>query len=243
MKRWEGVTTMARGLSLFVHRNGVCVGPGPPSLILYQLTQTPHPHTRTQRRKRLTRAWLPSLFFPPLLSLLLSQDLLHSFGIAFLKLQGWSSLVKKEGDEARDVCSGCSLCTCVCDLYCPLVPIVSVAVHDSFRLVSCGLILWYCSVGKKKERLCCLPSPAYFKYRLLVCLVKLTFLWKITITCGFHLRFIFFWLPYRWSVITVNVKDKIQLCWWLWQSVHTTESLWYQGALWEMREYLSLCQI
>lgn len=60
-----GVTTMAWGLSLFVHKNGVCVGPGPPSLILYQLTPTPHPHTlsRTQQRRKLTRVRHFSFFF------------------------------------------------------------------------------------------------------------------------------------------------------------------------------------
>ena len=47
----------------------MCVGPGPPSLMLYQLTPTPHPRTRTQRRKKRARAWLssflPSFLFSP----------------------------------------------------------------------------------------------------------------------------------------------------------------------------------
>lgn len=117
-----GATTMAWGLRLFVHRNGVCVGPGPPSLILYQLTPTPHPHTRTQQRRKLTRAWLFSFFFPfffPSLSLLvfsfllplLSQDLLHSFGRAFLKLQ----FLSHEGRRSGQGCLwGCFLCTYAC---------------------------------------------------------------------------------------------------------------------------------
>lgn len=61
-KRWEWWPQWrVGGLSLFVHKNGACVGPGPPSLILYQLTPTPHPHTWTQQRRKLTRSWC---FFP-----------------------------------------------------------------------------------------------------------------------------------------------------------------------------------
>lgn len=48
-------TTMAWGLSLFVHKNGVCVGPGPPNSILYQLTPTPRPHTHTRSRTQQRR--------------------------------------------------------------------------------------------------------------------------------------------------------------------------------------------
>lgn len=35
------------GVTFICTQNGVCVGPGPPSLILYQLTPSPHPQTHT----------------------------------------------------------------------------------------------------------------------------------------------------------------------------------------------------
>lgn len=65
-----GVTTMAWGLSLFVHKNGVCAGPGPPSLILYQLTPPPpRPHAQTQPKEETdAHAW----YFPAILSALCS---------------------------------------------------------------------------------------------------------------------------------------------------------------------------
>lgn len=76
------------GVTFICTQNGVCVGPGPPSLILYQLTPTPHPQTHTNTAEEETNSRL-TLFFsspftPPLLSLflhpLLSRDLLHSSG-------------------------------------------------------------------------------------------------------------------------------------------------------------------
>lgn len=59
---------------------------------------------------------LSLLLFSSSLLPLLSRDLLHSSGWAFLKLQVWSSLVTKEEDEDRDVCGGALCVLCVCDL-------------------------------------------------------------------------------------------------------------------------------
>ena len=115
---------MAWGLSLFVHKNGVCVGPGPPSLILYQLTPTPLPHAHTHTNAAGGGNWLAadtflslSLFFFFLSLLPLpSQDLLHSSGRAFLKLQ----VLKFLSHEGRGWGQGClwgcfaRVCVCVC---------------------------------------------------------------------------------------------------------------------------------
>lgn len=73
-----GVTTMAWGLSLFVHKNGVCVGPGPPSLILYQLTQTPLPHAHTHTNAAGGGNWLAADTF-----LSLSVSLFFSLSAPF----------------------------------------------------------------------------------------------------------------------------------------------------------------
>ncbi len=113
-------------------------------------TDTPPSHTltRTQQSRKLTRAWHFSfffflLFFPFLLPLL-SQDLLHSFGRAFLKLQVWSSLVTKEEDEDGDVCGG-ALCVHVC-----------VCVCERFTVLCFLLCLWAC-----RSHLDCLLWPDY----------------------------------------------------------------------------------
>lgn len=64
------------GVTFICTQNGVCVGPGPPSLILYQLTATPHPqtHTHTNTAEEETDSRLTLFFFVSLL--LLSPSLL-----------------------------------------------------------------------------------------------------------------------------------------------------------------------
>lgn len=146
-KQWEGWPQWRGGLRLFVHKNGLCVGPGPPSLILYQLTLWPHPQTHTSRGNWLAPDTFP-LFYSssfPFCSLLLFQDLLHSLGWAFLKLQVWSPSVTKEEDENRHVCGG-TLCVRV--IYHALFPIVSVALQESFRL---SRVAWLCDVRREAD--------------------------------------------------------------------------------------------
>lgn len=132
------------GVTFICTQNGVCVGPGPPSLILYQLTPTPHPQTHTHEHSRggnwLTPDTLFSFYSSPSLLPLLSQDLLHSSSWVFLKLQVWSFLVTKEEDEDRDVRGGA---LCVCVIYHPLFPIVSAALQEPFRL---SLVARVCDV-------------------------------------------------------------------------------------------------
>lgn len=123
-QRWKGKSSgrgdhNSVGVTFICTQNGVCAGSGPPSLILYQLTPSPPSDTHSHKHSR-GENWLAPdtffffslflLFFLSLLSLL-SQDLLHSSGWAFLKLQVWSSAVTKEEDEDRDVCG--VLCVCV----------------------------------------------------------------------------------------------------------------------------------
>lgn len=145
-----GVTTMVRGLSLFVHKNGVCVGPGPPSSILYQLTPTPHPHTHTPtlQRRKMTRAWCFSFFYFFFSSFSSRLPLSVPFAVTrFIAFRLWSlskitglKLLTHEGsrNEDRDVCRDA---LCVHVIYCSPFPIVSVALCELFS-VSCGLIMW-----------------------------------------------------------------------------------------------------
>lgn len=105
-----GVTTMAWGLSLFVHKNGVYVRPGPPSSILYQFAPTPRPHTQKhrQQRRKLTRAWSFFFFFP------YHFPFSAPFAVTkFIAFHQWSFISKITGlrffqsqmtDKDRDVC-------------------------------------------------------------------------------------------------------------------------------------------
>lgn len=136
------------GVTFICTQNVVCVGSGPPSLILYQLTPSPHPQTHTNTaeetdlRPRHVFLCFLLLFFPPLCS----QDLLHSSGWAFLKLQVGSSLVKKEGRGWEQACLGVGwgVCVyggdalCVCVWVCDLSSSASV---ESFRL---SHVAWLC---------------------------------------------------------------------------------------------------
>lgn len=63
------------GVTFICTQNGVCVGPGPPSLILYKLTPSPHPQTHTNTAEETDSRPPPhppptlfSLLFTPLLS-------------------------------------------------------------------------------------------------------------------------------------------------------------------------------
>ena len=106
------------GVTFICTQNGVCVGLGPPSLILYQLTPSPHPQTHTNTAEETDSR--PDTFFfafysfSSLFDLLCSQDLLHSSGRAFLKLQVESSLVTKAEDESRHVWGVWCVCVFVC---------------------------------------------------------------------------------------------------------------------------------
>lgn len=61
------------GVTFICTQNGLCVGPGPPSLILYQLTPSPHPQTHTNTAEE-TDSRPPTLFFPLLFTPLLSSS-------------------------------------------------------------------------------------------------------------------------------------------------------------------------
>lgn len=50
------------GVTFICTQNSVCVGPGPPSLILYQLTPSPHPQTHTNTAEE-TDTRPPDTFF------------------------------------------------------------------------------------------------------------------------------------------------------------------------------------
>lgn len=79
------------GVTFICTQNGVCVGPGPPSLILYQLTATPHPqtHTHTNTAEEETDSRLTLFFlslYPSCLLLSFSAPFAVWRFIAFLRL-------------------------------------------------------------------------------------------------------------------------------------------------------------
>lgn len=140
---------MAWGLSLFVHKNGVCVGPGPPSLILYQLTPTPHPHTHSHEHSKggnwLTADTFLSFFSSPFLLLSLCCHKIYCIPPArtFLKLQVLKFLSHEGRGWGQGCLWGCFVCMCV-------------YVCERFTVLCFLLCLWPC-----RSHLDCLLCPDY----------------------------------------------------------------------------------
>lgn len=108
-------TTMAWGLSLFVHKNGVCVGPGPPNSILYQLTPTPRPHTHTRSRTQQRRKPTCTRCFSFFSSFHYCSFCCHEIYCIpsldfFLKLQVWGFLSHKGRRWGQGCLQGCFFC-------------------------------------------------------------------------------------------------------------------------------------
>lgn len=174
-------TTMAWGLSLFVHKNGVCVGPGPPNSILYQLTPTPRPHTHTRSRTQQRRKPTCTRCFSFFSSFHYCSFCCHKIYCIpsldfFLKLQVWGFLSHKGRRWGQGCLQGCFFVyMCVRVIYCPPFLIVSVALHETFRL---SLVAWLCDVPVcVGERLSWsgffFPSPLWCPLDSLVCLYQL----------------------------------------------------------------------